>query len=127
MSALLITDLVLFSESVTPQPLMPAAERIHSGHPVQTLWPHYSDPSQQFHAGLWQGEPGSWEVRYTEHEYCHLMEGRIRLTDSEGNSLNFTAGEHFVIPAGFRGVWETLERCRKIYVIFEQTDGRDGI
>ena len=30
------------------------------------------------------------------------------------------AGDRFVIPAGFRGTWEVLETCRKIYVTFEQ-------
>ncbi|ENY70603.1 hypothetical protein G114_17499 [Aeromonas diversa CDC 2478-85] len=119
MSSPLITDLVLFSESITPNPLYPAKERLIAGDPKQLLWNHYSDPSAQFHAGVWQGEPGAWEVRYTEHEFCHLIEGRVRLSDQEGNSMTLVAGDQFVIPAGFRGTWETLETCRKIYVIFE--------
>lgn len=32
------------------------------------------------------------------------------------------AGDQFVIPAGFRGTWETIETCRKIYVIFEPSE-----
>ena len=31
----------------------------------------------------------------------------------------FAAGASFVIPAGFRGVWEVLEPTSKLYVIYE--------
>lgn len=122
MSSPLISDLVLFSESVPPQPLYPAEDRLIAGAPKQLLWNHYSDPSAQFHAGIWQGEPGSWEVRYSEHEFCHLLEGKVQLSDQEGNSMILVAGDQFVIPAGFRGTWETIETCRKIYVIFEPSE-----
>lgn len=42
------------------------------------------------------------------------------LRDSDGNAKTLRVGDRFVIPAGFRGTWEVLEACRKIYVIFEQ-------
>ncbi|VVO42529.1 hypothetical protein PS704_06037 [Pseudomonas fluorescens] len=42
------------------------------------------------------------------------------LRDNDGNSKTVRAGDRFVIPAGFRGTWEVLETCRKIYVAFEQ-------
>jgi uncharacterized cupin superfamily protein len=29
------------------------------------------------------------------------------------------AGDEFVIPRGFEGVWEVIERTRKVYVIYE--------
>jgi hypothetical protein len=28
-------------------------------------------------------------------------------------------GDHFVIPAGFNGVWEVVQPCKKIYVTFQ--------
>jgi len=100
----------------------PDPEKVLSGDPVQQAWNHYSDPSNRFHAGIWQGEPGSARIAYTEHELCHLLEGSIVLHDEAGGERRFKAGDVFVIPAGFRGVWETVETCRKIYAIYEPQD-----
>ena len=50
-----------------------------------------------------------------------LASGKIaklnRLSDEAGRSREFRVGDSFVIPAGFRGIWETLASCRKHYVI----------
>jgi uncharacterized protein len=103
----------------TAAPLAP--EKILSGEPKPTIDHRYSDPSQQFHCGVWASEPGSWRIRYTEHEFCYLLEGRVRLTADSGEVREFSAGDAFVIPAGFEGTWETLTACRKHYAIFEAT------
>lgn len=58
-----------------PYPADASPERIKAGNPAQTVWNHYSDPSQQFHVGFWACEPGRWTIHYTEHEYCQLLEG----------------------------------------------------
>jgi uncharacterized cupin superfamily protein len=84
-----------------------------------TAWNHYSDPTQQFFAGVWAAGVGAMKVSYTEEELCYLLEGRARLTDRQGGSREFGPGSAFVIPAGFEGVWETLEPVRKIYAIWQ--------
>ena len=110
---------LLDRQTVTPSPLTPAPERILAGNPTQSVWNHYSDPSQQFHVGFWRCEPGRWAVHYTEHEYCQLLEGEVCIHDDAGNQLHLGPGDRFVIPAGFNGQWETLTPCHKLYVIFE--------
>lgn len=115
-----LSDVIFLADSaVAPEHLRPEPERILEGQPDQTLWNHYSDPSQQFHVGLWACEPGKWQVKYTEHEYCHILEGCVRMTDRDGQWTELKAGDHFVIPAGFEGTWEVIEPTRKIYVLFE--------
>ncbi|MGH8187510.1 MAG: cupin domain-containing protein, partial [Steroidobacteraceae bacterium] len=57
--------------------------------------------------------------RYTENEFCHLTRGRIRIEDGRGTHWTFTAGDSFVIPAGFSGTWQVLEPTAKLYVIYE--------
>ncbi|MGY3930843.1 transcriptional regulator [Aeromonas encheleia] len=115
-----LNDWILLDQHpVSPTPLTPPSDRIRAGNPSQTLWNHYSDPSQQFHVGFWACEPGRWAVHYTEHEYCQLLEGEARIHDGQGGQLHLKAGDQFVIPAGFVGEWETLIPCRKLYVIFE--------
>jgi uncharacterized protein len=80
---------------------------------------HYTDPTEQFFAGIWHSSVGAKTVNYTEEEVCVILEGRVRLTDLSGNSKEFAAGSTFVLPAGFKGTWETLEPVKKIYVIWQ--------
>jgi uncharacterized protein len=80
---------------------------------------HYTDPTEQFFAGIWHSSVGAKSVSYTEEEVCVILEGRVLLTDLKGNSKEFGAGSTFVLPAGFKGTWETLEPVKKIYVIWQ--------
>ena len=80
---------------------------------------HYTDPTEQFFAGIWQSSVGAKTVNYTEEEICVILEGRVRLTDLAGNAKEFGAGSTFALPAGFKGTWETLEAVKKIYVIWQ--------
>ena len=97
----------------------PAAEKVLTGDPEQTVYNHYSSPCGQFAAGVWEGAIGQWTVAYTEHEYCEIVQGVSVLRDESGGAKTLRVGDRFVIPAGFRGTWEVLEPCRKIYAMFE--------
>jgi uncharacterized cupin superfamily protein len=97
-------------------------EKLISGNPKQTLWPHYTDPREQFFTGIWHSEPGKWHIRYTEEEYCQILEGSSIITDADGQAVTVTAGENFVIPKGFVGTWEVVQATRKIYVIWQAAD-----
>lgn len=115
-----IQDIVDFNQANTaPERYRPAQEKVLKGDPEQTVFNHYNSPCGQMNAGVWEGAVGQWTVSYTEHEYCEIVQGVSVLRDSEGNAKTLRAGDRFVIPAGFRGTWEVLEPCRKIYVIFE--------
>ena len=96
-----------------------AADRVIAGHPRQASANLYSDAREQFHCGVWQAEPGTWRVSYSEYEFCHMLAGRIRIRDQSGGEWLVSAGDSFVITAGFEGDWEVLETARKIYAIFE--------
>jgi uncharacterized cupin superfamily protein len=39
--------------------------------------------------------------------------------DADGVVREVVAGDEFVIPRGFEGVWEVIEHTRKVYVIYE--------
>lgn len=96
-----------------------APDRLVAGDPRQGVANAYSDPSGQFHSGVWEAEPATWRVHYTEHEYCEILEGRLRMQHEDGDQREVGPGDRFVIPAGWRGTWQVLERTRKVYVIFE--------
>lgn len=111
--------IISFNASVEPQHSAPEAARLLAGDPQLTVWNHYSDVTAQFFAGVWAASRGRWVVRYSEHEFCHLLAGRVMITSEEGERMEFGAGDSFVVPAGFVGTWEVTEDCRKLYAIFE--------
>ncbi|MCR6626835.1 MAG: cupin domain-containing protein [Pseudoxanthomonas sp.] len=99
-----------------------AAERLVTGQPQQTVGNAYSTQDDRFHCGVWEGGVGAWRVQYTEHEFCHLLSGRVRLRGDDGSEVLLEAGQSFVVPAGFTGLWEVLETARKLYAIYEPGD-----
>ena len=135
-------DEVLQYAALPPQPLrspMPTPARVHvfpahagagescqvapekriAGNPVQTVWLHYASEDQRFSAGLWHSSVGKWSIRYTEDEYCHMLEGCSIVTADGGAAVTLRPGDHFVIPRGFVGTWEVVEPTLKRFVIHE--------
>lgn len=97
------------------------AEKLIDGNPKQTAWTQYTDDTGKFFAGVWRSEPGKWRVSYTEEEYCCLLEGVSVIESSGGVAVTIKAGDSFVIPRGFVGTWEVIERTTKRFVIYEDS------
>ena len=111
--------IVDFREPAPAEESAPAAEAVISGEPRTAVRNHYTDPSSQFFAGNWSSSVGKWRVSYSEHEFCHLLEGEVVLASDDGREWRFGPGDAWVIPAGFSGTWETVRPARKRYAIFE--------
>jgi uncharacterized protein len=107
-------DRQLQGEAANPSP-----EKILAGIPRARVANQYADASNQFFCGTWHSSSGKWRIRYVEHEFCVMLEGRVRIEADSGERYEFRAGDAFVVPAGFEGSWEVLEACRKWYAIFE--------
>ncbi|MEQ1580588.1 MAG: cupin domain-containing protein [Steroidobacteraceae bacterium] len=115
-----VPGIIDFSTATAVEELSgPSPDRLIAGNPVQSVRNLFTDSTGQFFVGTWSSTPGSWRIRYTESEFCHLLSGAIRLTDTQGLSWYFAAGASFIVPAGFTGTWEVLEPARKLYAIFE--------
>lgn len=98
-------------------PAIPA-ERIVSGKPEQNLFNQYQDPSKQMLSGTWDCTPGKWQADYSaKSEFCYIISGKVVLTDEDGVATMFVAGDSFIIPQGFMGTWEVVEKVEKLYVI----------
>jgi len=82
-----------------------------------TTWNHFTGENGRLLCGIWEASPGTWKIAYTEWEFCHILEGKVVLTNEAGESWTLNKGDGFVIPPGFTGTWETLETVRKHYVI----------
>jgi uncharacterized cupin superfamily protein len=112
-------DIIDFSALGKPDDSAPAAANRVSGDPRQQIWNVLSSADARFHVGQWASSPGAWRVNYTEYELCHMLEGVVRLTNEAGTARVYRAGDSFVVPSGFRGTWEVVEACRKLYAIYE--------
>jgi uncharacterized cupin superfamily protein len=96
-----------------------APEKLLEGNPKQTVWIEYQDAGGHFCAGLWSSEVGAWRIRYTEEEYCRILEGRSVITDEAGHAVSVGPGDEFTIPAGFTGTWRVVEPTQTRFVIHE--------
>ncbi len=80
-----------------------------------TEW--YRDEHGRFRTGFWASEPGRIDIHYEKDELCTIIVGKVRLTDAAGSTSTYGPGETFLIPRGFKGVWETVEPTRKFYAV----------
>ena len=100
-------------------------EKLLSGGGATSLWNAFSDKSEQFHVGLWSSEPCALKVSYGENELCVITQGDVKVTDNKGRVFEYTRGDAFDFPAGFKGVWESVTPVTKIYAVFEQEKPND--
>jgi uncharacterized cupin superfamily protein len=96
-----------------------APSDVLAGNPTTRVQNYFTDTTGQFFAGIWESSVGKWPVRYSENEFCTILEGKAVLTDANGKAETFVKGDSFVIPSGFAGTWETVEPVKKLYTIFE--------
>lgn len=95
------------------------ADRVIAGAPRHTIHPFFENPAGNLVAGTWKSTPGKWHAFTDRDEFCYIIEGHVRLTDSKGKTQTFKTGDTFLIPNGFDGTWEVVETTRKHYVILD--------
>ena len=71
-------------------------------------------------SGVWECAPCREEIdAYPVHEMMTVLAGSVTLTNSDGSSDTFTAGDTFFIAKGTQCIWEITETLRKYYMISE--------
>lgn len=95
----------------------PPRDRSLCGHAEQTIRSYFSDSTNRFSTGVWESTQGRWRASYTRHEFSHLIRGRLRIEDPRGVVWEFSAGDSFVISAGFSGTFEVIEPVARLYVL----------
>lgn len=69
-------------------------------------------------SGVWECAPCKEVIdAYPVHEMMTVISGSVTLTNAEGESETFTAGDSFFIPKGAKCTWEITETLRKFYMI----------
>ena len=49
-------------------------------------------------------------------EYVLMLSGRVLITNDDGTKNEFKAGDIFVMPKGFTGIWDVREPMKKVIV-----------
>src|SRR5579863_487998 len=96
--------IVVLDRLQTGESANPAPENILAGIPRARASNQYAEGTQQFYCGIWTSTSGKW---------------RVRIESVTGERTELRAGDAFVVPAGFEGIWEVSEPCKKWYAIFE--------
>jgi len=115
-----MASIVKFDPPATaPEIDFPREERREIGAPERRTWVLYESGPAGMVAGIWECAVGRWRIQMdpTEHEYMVVLAGRARLHAPDGRYTEVGPGEALVIPAGFAGSFEVLERVRKHFVI----------
>lgn len=119
-SSTVIPKVIGFADATAePQRYRPDPSRIVAGDPLQTATVLYQSSDGRFVSGLWECEPGTWRVVFTESEFCHLIAGVIVVRGDDGSERTFRAGDAFISPAGFTGTWQVVERAKKQFAYYE--------
>jgi uncharacterized cupin superfamily protein len=95
-------------------------ENLRSGSPNEKATTHLSSADGRFLIGSWRAEPYTEYVEaYPGDEYTRVLEGRVTLTDSAGNSHTYGPGDAFTIAAGWRGEYRVEETLLKQFAYYE--------
>ncbi len=64
--------------------------------------------------GVWEAGAGKTVLKnFPFTEYVLMISGRVIVIEEDGASMEFVAGDTFVIPKGWSGVWDVQERMKK--------------
>ena len=96
----------------------PDPAKLITGKYLTQTWNHWTGEDDRLYCGIWESSPGKVTCEYSEWEFCHIISGEVILTEEgKRKGHRFKKGDGFIIPAGFKGTWETVKKVRKHYVI----------
>lgn len=99
-------------ESATPTEVLLAKPGTYLGEKFVFDDRHSGDVMVR--VGVWEAGMGKIAIDdFPFTEYVLMISGRVIVTDSDGTSRVFSAGDTFVIPKGWSGDWDVRERMKK--------------
>ena len=84
----------------------------------------FRDPSGRMTVGVRESAPFESEIRpHPRHELVRLLEGAVTITEGDGASQVFEAGDTFYLPQAAVGGWKSTGSVTALYAIL---DGEPG-
>lgn len=111
--------------TIFEDPGAPAADDVAS---LGIILPHspvdYRDPSGRMTVGVRDRDSFEGENRpHPHHELAHLLEGTVTVTEADGGSRKFEAGNTFYVPKGAQCSWICSESVMAIYATLDPDAG----
>lgn len=77
----------------------------------------HTDTEKTVQIGVWEADVSKTKlINYPFTEYALMISGRVVIINDDGTSNEFKAGDTFVIPKGFTGIWDIRERMKKQHI-----------
>lgn len=78
----------------------------------------YIAPDLSLAIGTWESGPGTLVCEfYPSEEYCKVMNGVVAVTNAAGDTTEYGPGDTFILPKGWKGVWEMKTRFKKQFAV----------
>ena len=99
-------------DSATPTEELPVKPGVYVGQKI--TFDDMHDGETVARIGLWEADVSKTKlIDYPFTEYVLMISGRLVITNDDGSSQEFTAGDTFVMPKGWTGIWDIQERMKK--------------
>jgi uncharacterized cupin superfamily protein len=73
--------------------------------------------------GTWACNKGAVDIQgHPVDEACFVTSGSVTLTDRNGRSETFNAGQGFLLPRGFQGEWAQSDDFEKLFVAISREE-----
>jgi len=77
----------------------------------------YNFPNKMAAVEVCKIDPVTLQIlSWPETEVISLVEGEVTISESNGHTNTYVAGNVFVLPQGFKGVWKQSEKLLKVVV-----------
>lgn len=108
-------------DSTTPTKALMAKPGTYLGETFTFEETHSGDVKVQ--VGVWKAGMGELTLEnFPFTEYVLMISGSVIVTEKDGTSNTYKAGDTFVIPKGWSGIWDVQERMKKQIVRIGSAD-----
>jgi len=113
--------------SVTPAQMAVLEETdpfiIEGDKPTQRDYNYFTNDAEDMFVGLWDSTPfESMMAPFPCHEFVHLLEGEIVITEEDGTVNRFVKGDTFFVPKGTICSWKATGYVKKYYAMVDPTE-----
>ena len=99
-------------DSATPTEELPFKPGVYVGQKITFDDMHDGDTVARI--GVWEADVSKTRlIDYPFTEYVLMISGRLVITNDDGTEQEFKAGDTFVMPKGWTGIWDIRERMKK--------------
>jgi hypothetical protein len=101
----------------SPDQVPPYYQTLNSTHFSYRCYVPYTLKSKLVAIEVCEINPVKLQIfNWPETEIISLVEGEVNIIEEDGSVANYSAGDVFVLPEGFKGIWNQKVKIKKITV-----------